>query len=77
MGETEQRVSNLERDVDEIKKTINGEGMEDGMKTTVAKTDQKVDALKVSVEKINSSLNGLAMLLAAGIITMIFEAVRR
>ena len=77
MGETEQRVSNLERDVDEIKKTINGEGMEDGMKTTVAKTDQKVDALKVGVEKINSSLNGLAMLLAAGIITMIFEAVKR
>ena len=76
MGEHE-RISNLERDVDEIKKTINGEGMEDGMKTTVAKTDQKVDALKSSVEKINSSINGLAMLMAAGIIAMIFEAVKR
>lgn len=71
------RISTLEKDVDELKKIINGEGMEEGMKTVIAKTDQKVDQLCGKIDKVNSNMNGVAMLLVAGIIGIVFELIKR
>ena len=73
MGESD-RISALERDVDALKKTINGEGMEDGMKTTVAKTDQKVDELCKKIDRINGIGIWLIGIMATGVLSMIWGA---
>lgn len=76
MGDTD-RINALERDVDALKKTINGEGMEDGMKTTVAKTDQKVDELCKKMDRINGIGIWLIGLMATGVLGMIWEAAKK
>lgn len=76
MGENE-RIAKLEDDVKDIKAIIHGEGMEDGMKTTIAKTDQKVDQLCSKMDGIQRIGMWLIGLMATGVLGMIWEAAKR
>ena len=76
MGDTD-RINTLEKEIDALKKTINGEGMEDGMKTTVAKTDQKVDELCLKMDRVYGIGIWLIGLMATGVLGMIWEAAKK
>lgn len=76
MGDTD-RINALEKEIDALKKTINGEGMEDGMKTTVAKTDQKVDELCLKMDRVYGIGIWLIGLMATGVLGMIWEAAKK
>jgi len=76
VGDTD-RINALEKEIDALKKTINGEGMEDGMKTTIAKTDQKVDELCLKMDRVYGIGIWLIGLMATGVLGMIWEAAKK
>ena len=76
MGEND-RITALERDVDALKKTVNGEGMEDGMKTSIANQKQSLVSLCEKVDEIRRIGIWLIGLMATGVLGMIWEAAKK